>query len=57
MSTITNTIKNAITAHPKLVTLGISLAITFGVTLALGFVSMGQAFAPTGGCSTCRNLN
>jgi predicted outer membrane lipoprotein len=41
-----------LTSHPKLVILGISLAITFGVTVALGFVSMDQAFAG-GPCTHC----
>lgn len=53
MSILTNRIRNSIIAHPKLVTLGISLAITFGVTVALGFANVDQVFAPTGGCHSC----
>ncbi len=49
---------NIITSHPRLVTFGIGLAITFGVTVALGFASPEQAFAGGGGaCNGCRNLN
>jgi len=54
MTCIKNKIKNAITAHPKLLTFGIGLAITFGVGLATGLIhSPEQAFAG-GGCTSCR---
>jgi hypothetical protein len=38
-------IMNIITAHPKLVTFGIGLAITFVVGTAIGMVDHQQAFA------------
>jgi|1185.fasta_scaffold212905_2 hypothetical protein len=47
-----NKIINAITGHPKLVTLGIGLAITFGIGLATGLVSPHAAFAG-GRCTGC----
>lgn len=43
---------NAITTHPKLLTFGIGLAITFGVTIATGFANVDQVFA-VGGCTSC----
>lgn len=44
---------NALTAHPKLVTFGIGLTITFAVGLATGLIEgPHQAFAG-GGCSAC----
>jgi hypothetical protein len=36
---------NSITAHPKLVTFGIGLAITFVIGTAIGMVDHNQAFA------------
>ena len=36
---------DAITAHPKLVTLGIGLAITFVVGTAIGMLDHNQVFA------------
>jgi hypothetical protein len=42
---IKNKIINAITAHPKLVTFGIGLAITFVVGTAIGLISPEQALA------------
>jgi hypothetical protein len=36
---------NSITAHPKLVTFGIGLAITFVIGTAIGMVDNNQAFA------------
>jgi len=58
MSTsIINKVNNTITAHPKLVTFGIGLAVTFGVTIALGFANPEQAFAGGGACGTCRLNN
>ncbi len=57
MSTITDRIRNCITSHPRLVTFGIGLAITFGVTVALGFASPEQAFAGGGACIGCRLNN
>jgi len=38
-------IMNVITAHPKLVTFGIGLAITFVVGTAIGMVDHQQVFA------------
>jgi hypothetical protein len=38
-------IMNIITAHPKLVTFGIGLAITFVVGTAIGMIDYNQAFA------------
>jgi hypothetical protein len=38
-------IVNIITAHPKLVTFGIGLAITFVIGTAIGMVDHNQAFA------------
>jgi uncharacterized membrane protein len=38
-------IMNMITAHPKLVTFGIGLAITFVIGTAIGMVEHNQAFA------------
>jgi uncharacterized membrane protein len=38
-------IMNIITAHPKLVTFGIGLAITFVIGTAIGMVEHNQAFA------------
>jgi len=52
MSTITNIIKNAITSHPKLVTFGIGLAITFVVATVIGSIAPEQAFAG-GKCTSC----
>jgi len=40
-------IMNIITAHPKLVTFGIGLAITFVIGTAIGMVDHNQAFALT----------
>jgi hypothetical protein len=40
-------IMNMITAHPKLVTFGIGLAITFVIGTAIGMVDHNQAFAGT----------
>jgi hypothetical protein len=40
-------IMNAITAHPKLVTFGIGLAITFVIGTAIGMVDHNLAFAKT----------
>jgi hypothetical protein len=40
-------IVNAITAHPRLVTLGIGLAVTFVVGIAVGMVDHNQVFART----------
>ena len=48
-------IMNMITAHPKLVTLGIGLAITFVIGTAIGTVDHNQAFAShitTGGTNS-----
>jgi hypothetical protein len=39
---------NAITAHPRLVTLGIGLGITFAIGTAIGMLDINQAFAITG---------
>jgi hypothetical protein len=36
---------NIVTAHPKLVTLGIALGITFVIGTALGMLDHNQAFA------------
>ena len=36
---------NALTAHPKLVTFGIGLAITFAIGTAIGMMDHNQAFA------------
>ncbi len=53
MSTsIINKIKNAITFHPKLVTFGIGLAITFVVGAAIGMIEPQQALAD-GSCTRC----
>jgi len=38
-------IMNIITAHPKLVTFGIGLAITFVIGTVIGMVDHNQAFA------------
>jgi hypothetical protein len=38
-------IVNIVTAHPKLVTFGIGLAITFVIGAAIGMVDHNQAFA------------
>jgi len=38
-------IMNVVTAHPKLVTLGVGLAVTFVVGTAIGMVDHNQAFA------------
>jgi len=57
MSSLTNKIKSAVAAHPRLAVLGIGLAVTFGVTIALGFANSEQAFAGSDGCIGCRNLN
>jgi hypothetical protein len=38
-------IMNILTAHPKLVTFGIGLAITFVIGTAIGMVDHQQAFA------------
>jgi uncharacterized membrane protein len=38
-------IMNLLTAHPKLVTFGIGLAITFVIGAAIGMVDHNQAFA------------
>jgi len=40
-------IMNIITAHPKLVTFGIGLTITFVIGTAIGMVDHNQAFAIT----------
>jgi len=45
MSIITNKIKNTIFAHPKLVNLGIGLAITFVVGTAIGSLDHSQVYA------------
>ncbi len=42
---IKNKIVNAITAHPRLVTLGIGLAVTFVIGTAMGLVDHSLAFA------------
>jgi uncharacterized membrane protein len=42
---------SSITAHPKLVTFGIGLAITFVVGTAIGLVDHNQAFAEGGKAS------
>jgi hypothetical protein len=36
---------NSITAHPKLVTFGIGLTVTFVIGIAIGMVDNNQAFA------------
>jgi hypothetical protein len=41
-------IMNIITAHPKLVTFGFGLAITFVIGTAIGMVDHNQAFAANG---------
>jgi hypothetical protein len=38
-------IMNIVSAHPKLVTLGIGLAVTFVIGTAIGIVDHNQAFA------------
>jgi hypothetical protein len=38
---------NAVTTHPKLVTFGIGLAITFAIGTAIGMLDHQQAFAAT----------
>jgi len=38
-------IMNVVTAHPKLVTFGVGLAVTFVVGTAIGMVDHNQAFA------------
>jgi uncharacterized membrane protein len=40
-------IMNIVTAHPKLVTFGIGLAITFVIGTAIGLVDHNQVFAAT----------
>ncbi len=45
---IKNKIINVLTANPKLVTLGIGLAITFGVGIATGMVDSHHALAAHG---------
>jgi len=45
---IKNRLLNAITAHPKLVTFGIGLAITFSIGIAIGMLDHNQAFASKG---------
>ena len=40
-----NKILSAITAHPKIVTLGIGLAITFVIGTAIGMVENNSVFA------------
>lgn len=40
-------IMNVITAHPKLVTFGIGLAVTFAIGTAIGMLDHNQAFAAT----------
>jgi hypothetical protein len=42
-------IMNVITAHPKLVTFGIGLGITFVIGTAIGMVDHNQAFAYNNG--------
>jgi hypothetical protein len=42
---IKDKIMNTISAHPKLVTFGIGLAITFVIGTAIGMVDHNQAFA------------
>jgi hypothetical protein len=41
-------IMNTLTAHPKFVTFGIGLAITFVIGAAIGMVDHSQAFAANG---------
>ncbi len=45
LKSIKEKLLSTVTAHPKLVTLGIGLAITFGTTLVLGLVSPHQVYA------------
>lgn len=47
---------NIITAHPKLVTFGIGLAITFVIGTAVGMVEAQQAHAMNTACSGFINL-
>jgi len=51
-------IVNAIAAHPKAITLGVSLAIATSLAIAAADAShFGQvAFAPGGMCGTCHNF-
>jgi len=46
-------ILSAIVNHPKLVTFGIVLAVTFGISLATGLVSLHEALASGGQCAGC----
>jgi len=41
-------LSNTLTAHPKLITLGIGLAITFVIGTAIGMVDHQQVFAVLG---------
>jgi len=44
---IKDKLMNIVTAHPKLVTFGIGLAITFAIGTAIGMMDYNQAFANT----------
>ena len=44
---------NVIAAHPKLVTFGIGLAITFAIGTAIGMVETQQAHAILAASSSC----
>ena len=46
-------IMNIVTAHPKLVTLGIGLGITFVIGTAIGMVETQQAHAILAASSSC----
>jgi len=46
-------IMNVIAAHPKLVTFGIGLAITFAIGTAIGMVETQQAHAILAASSSC----
>jgi hypothetical protein len=48
---------NAITSHPKLLTFGIGLAITFVIGTAIGMVDHNQAFAAAHGDNNCMVSN
>jgi hypothetical protein len=39
---------NVLTSHSKLMTFGIGLAITFGITIATGLINPEQAFVKVG---------
>lgn len=47
--TLKTKIMNMVASHPKLLTFGIGLAITFVIGTAIGMVDHNQAFAFTGG--------